>query len=339
MVVDDSAFMRLLITDLLSQDDELEVVGTAADGREAAEKAAELHPDIVLLDLNMGDFDGLFAIREIMQARPVPILILSSVGNTNLDMVFDALELGAVDYINKPKRGGSKIREINHELLAAIKRVSRASPRPTNIVRDGLSRLPHTFSSKTHYDIIVIGASTGGPTAVEKVVSSLPANLTVPVVIAQHMPHSFIHSFARRLDGLSKLRISVGTEGLLLGPGMVVVAPGDSNMILTRHQDFDKVRVGFTDETFREYNHPSINALMLSVAECYPGKALGVLLTGMGKDGVQGLGAIRKSGGKTIAQDESSSVIYGMPKMAVESGAAEVVLHIKEIGGYLVNCL
>ncbi|REE01002.1 chemotaxis-specific protein-glutamate methyltransferase CheB [Marinoscillum furvescens] len=337
LVVDDSAFLRLLINDLLSKEEDLEVVGTATDGREAVKQTLALKPDIVLLDMNMGDYDGMFAVEQIMEKLPTPILILSSVGNTNLHQIFDALELGAVDYINKPVKGGSKLREITTELVAAVKRVAKARPRTTPVNRDGLNELHHTFDDSPNYDVIVIGASTGGPTAVEKVLLSLPANLNVPLVIGQHMPPNFILSFAARLDHMSPLRIVVGRPGMEPKPGMVIIAPGDGNMILEKRDQ--QVLVGFSDRDYPEYNHPSINALMYSVAEIYGPKALGVLLTGMGKDGVKGLKMIRNKGGKTIAQDEESSVIYGMPKLAYETGAAEVVMHVKEIGGYLVNCL
>lgn len=337
LIVDDSAFMRLLINDLLSQEADLEVVGTATNGKEALEQTISLKPDIVLLDMNMGDYDGKFAVEQIMEKHPTPILILSSVGNTDLQKIFDALDLGAVDYINKPVKGGSKIREITRELVAAVKRVAKAQPRTTPVQRDGLNELHHTFDERPNYDIIVIGASTGGPTAVEKILLSLPANLNVPLVIGQHMPANFILSFAARLDHMSPLHIVVGREGMIPKPGMVVIAPGDCNMVLEKNDE--RIQVGFSEQVYPEYNHPSINALMYSVADIYRERALGVLLTGMGKDGVSGLKKIRTNGGKTIAQDEASSVIYGMPKLAYESGAAEVVMHVKEIGGYLVNCL
>ncbi|MFT6883387.1 MAG: two-component system chemotaxis response regulator CheB [Marinoscillum sp.] len=337
LVVDDSAFIRLLISDLLSKDEEMEVVGTAVDGKEAVAKTLELNPDVILMDMIMGEYGGQYAVKEIMEKSPRPILILSSLGNTNLNLIFDALALGAVDYINKPKKGGSKIRQINAELLARVKKVARAKPRPTNIIRKGVNQLDHTFDTNPNYEIIVIGASTGGPTALEKVITSLPANLNVPVVIVQHMPPNFIHSFATRLDALTALTVEVGQRGSRPRPGHVLIAPGDSNMILIK--DEEGIVVDFTKEVFKEYNNPSINAMMLSIAKCYGPKAIGVVLTGMGKDGVIGLKEIKESGGKTIAQDEATSIIYGMPKLAFDTGAADVVLSIKEIGGYLVNCL
>ena len=174
--------------------------------------------------------------------------------------------------------------------------------------------------------------------AVEKVITSFPANLNVPVLLGQHMPPNFIKSFAARLDFLSPLKVVVGKKGMIPKAGMVIIAPGDTNMIVVKDKN-DTPKIAFSDEVYREYNNPSINALMTSAASAYADKAIGVLLTGMGKDGVKGMQAIKDSGGRTIAQDESSSVIYGMPKIAFETGAADTVLDIREIGGYLVNCL
>ncbi len=330
--------MRLLLTDLLSKDSELNVVGSATDGKEAVSLVESLRPDIVLLDMNMGEYDGLYAVEGIMQTHPIPILILSSVGNSNLDPIFDALELGAVDYINKPQRGGSKVRDIGEQLVTTVKRVARAKPKATKIEKDGLSKLSHTFDTTANYHAIVIGASTGGPTAVEKVITSLPANLNVPILLGQHMPPNFIKSFAARLDYISPLKIVVGKKGMVPQPGMVIIAPGDTNMIVEKDKK-STPKIAFTDEVYREYNNPSINALMTSAASAYADKTIGVLLTGMGKDGVKGMQAIKDNGGRTIAQDEASSVIYGMPKIAFETGAVETVLDITEIGVYLVNCL
>lgn len=337
LIVDDSAFIRLLINDLLNKDEEIKVVGTASDGKEAVEQTILLKPDIVLLDMNMGDFDGLYAVEQIMKRNPCPILILSSLGNTNLDTIFDALRLGAVDYINKPKRGGSKIREIDGELIARIKKVARAKPRQTTINDKGLNQLDHTFDPSPNYDIIAIGASTGGPSAIEMIITSLPANLNVPVVICQHMPSNFINSFATRLNTLSTLEVVVGKEGMIVQPGMIIIASGEGNMILKKEKQTS--RVSFTSKKYKEYNNPSINALLDSVSDVYGKNAIGVLLTGMGKDGAAGLKSIKESGGRTIAQDQASSIIYGMPKAAHEIGATDTMLDIKEIGGYLVNCI
>lgn len=337
LIADDSGFMRLLISDILTESDVTEVVGTAVDGKDAVSQVKKLKPDVLLLDMNMGDYDGLYAVKRLMAENPIPILILSAVGNTDLQPIFDALEYGAVDYLNKPQRSSAKIRLIETELIQKIQSVSRANPKVIKPVEEHINTNQHTFEENLNYDVIVIGASTGGPTAIEKVITSLPANLTVPVLIVQHMPSNFIASFVKRLNALSPLEVMVGKKGMTPRPGQIVIAPGMTNMIITKSGRSRKI--DFSDEVFKEYNNPSINALMLSVADIYKNKAIGVILTGMGKDGMLGLKAIKDQGGRTIAQSEKTCVIFGMPKAAVAYDAVDRSIDIHEIGGYLVNSL
>ncbi|MEO9484751.1 MAG: chemotaxis-specific protein-glutamate methyltransferase CheB [Ekhidna sp.] len=335
LVVDDSAFMRLLITDLLSEDSQIEVAGTATNGLEAVQQVKALKPDIVLLDLNMAEYDGLYAVREIMNDRPTPILILSSVGNTDLQPVFEALKSGAVDYINKPDRNKSKMRELQKELIQKIKSTSRAKPKQISSTKTKAQVVTKKKRSSSKYELIAIGASTGGPTAIERVICSLPKDFDIPIIVCQHMPTMFIPQFVQRLGSLTSLEVVSATKGMKPTPGVIMFCPGHANLIL-----LDKkggAVVDFTDKVYKEYNNPSINAMMLSASEAYKDKMVGVLLTGMGKDGVKGMSAIHEAGGKTIAQNKESSVIYGMPKAASEAGAVDVELDIKEIGNYLVN--
>ncbi len=339
LVVDDSAFMRLLISDILSEDEGLNVVGTASDGKEAIAKVAEHKPDVVVLDMKMDKYDGLYAVKKLMKENPLPILILSALGNTDLEPIFDALKYGAVDYMTKPNRGNSKMRQMNIELINKVKSVARAQPKTAKKYPKTARSYNHSFKGSSRYDIIAIGASTGGPSAIEEVISDLPANLNVPVIVCQHMPANFIAPFVARLNALSPLNIVIGTESMVPVPGTVIVCPGDSNLILVKDRDTKKIKISFTSKKYPEYNNPSINALMHSVATHYGSRSMGVILTGMGKDGVEGLRAIREKGGYTIAQDKRSSVIYGMPKVATESKAAAKSLDIKEIGGFIVNRL
>ena len=338
LVVDDSAFMRLLISDILAEDSDLFVIGSAVDGREAAEKVKNLKPDVVVLDLMMDNYDGMYAVQKIMHENPCPILILSAMGNSNLEPIFDALRHGAVDYINKPVKGGSKMRQLDEELIKKVKSVAKAKPTAVpelpGRTAPGNGRKP---AKSGDYDIIAIGASTGGPTAIEHIISALPGSLAVPVVIAQHMPGNFIGPFVHRLNNLSPLNVVVGAKGMVPKPGMVIVAPGDANMIVDKGKRSSNASISFNSKKFREYNNPSINAMMLSVARTYGSRSIGVLLTGMGKDGVEGMKAIRDGGGHTIAQSRKTCVIYGMPKAAVEQGAVEESLDIKDIGRYLVK--
>lgn len=189
LVVDDSAFMRLLVKDIISEDKDLEVVGTAVNGLDAAVKVKEFNPDVVLLDLNMAEYDGLFGVKAIMREKPTPILILSSVGNTNLEPIFEALKYGAVDYMNKPNRNSSKMRSMHLELIGKIKSVSRAKPHITT--EKSSHKIKHRSKSSSKYELIAIGASTGGPTAIEQVICDLPADFPIPIIVCQHMP-SFV---------------------------------------------------------------------------------------------------------------------------------------------------
>lgn len=335
LIVDDSAFMRLLVSDLLSEGTEMEVIGTAINGLEAVQKTISLSPDVVLLDLHMAEYDGLYAVKEIMEKCPTPILILSSVGNTDLEPVFDALKNGAVDYMNKPDRNKSKMREIQSSLISKIKSTARAKP----------TSLPQTISKtkfqprrkKSNYDIIAIGASTGGPSAIERIISNLPADFDIPILICQHMPVAFIPPFVNRLNTLTPLNVVSGALNMLPSAGSITFCPGHANLILKRHEN--RVVIDFTDKKYPEYNNPSINAMMESVAEMYGKSSVGVILTGMGKDGVNGMKAIKNAGGFTIAQNMESSVIYGMPKAAVQQKVVDISLDIKEISGYLINNL
>ncbi|MEP2026571.1 MAG: chemotaxis-specific protein-glutamate methyltransferase CheB [Reichenbachiella sp.] len=335
LIADDSGFMRLLISDILSENEGMQVVGAAVDGKDAVAKVKELKPDVLLLDMNMGEYDGIYAVKRIMKECPLPILILSAVGNTNLQPIFDALQEGAVDYLNKPSRGNAKMRLIEAELIQKIRSVTRA--KPMAVKPNSKNTNQHTFDEKSKYDLIVIGASTGGPSALEEVIVSLPSNLNVPVVIGQHMPTNFIAPFVKRLNKLSPLNVVVGTKGMEPTAGTVIIAPGTGNMVLVTKGK--KVKLDFTDQQYKEYNNPSINSIMLSAAKVYGAKTLGAILTGMGKDGVEGMKAIKEAGGYTIAQNERSSIIYGMPKAAVQCGAIDKSIDIKEIGSFIVNSL
>ncbi|MFT4736811.1 MAG: two-component system chemotaxis response regulator CheB [Cyclobacteriaceae bacterium] len=341
LIVDDSAFMRLLIGDILSKDPDLLIVGTASDGKEAVEQAKELNPDVILMDLVMGEYDGLYATKEIMAFKPIPILILSSVGNSNLEPVFEALRLGAVDYINKPNRNNAKMRLMEEELIHTIRQVAKkAKPRriqhqePTS-----QSKLSTKNHAKANCDVVVIGASTGGPSALEQVIRSLPENLSVPVIIVQHMPANFIEPFVHRLDSLTPLKVVSGNENMLPVRGMIVIASGNTNLCFVKDKSTGKIVLGNDPKTYKEYNHPSINSLFLSTAEFFREKAIAVLMTGMGKDGVVGLKAIKEAGGTTIVQDQETSVIFGMPKAAIAEGAAMHVLPLYQIGNQIVRLI
>ena len=336
LIVDDSAFMRLLLSDMLSSDPGLEIIGTAKDGLEAVQMTLKLKPDVIVMDMEMGEYNGLYAIRHIMEQCPTPIMVLSSVGNSNLEPIFDALRIGAVDYMNKPVRGGSKIRTLDQELISRLKGIYHAKPQ---IVKSNQKKQisPRKKKSSERFEMLVIGASTGGPSAVEQVITGLQGEVEVPIVVCQHMPPNFIRPFVRRINSRTPLNVVLGTPGMEPRKGTVIICPGDENLEFRRRGEKGTVQLVPSEKTFKEYNHPSINAIMLSAAEVYGAASLGVLLTGMGKDGAKGMGAIGEAGGLTVAQDEASSVIFGMPKAAIETGNIDQVLDVKEIGAYLIS--
>lgn len=340
VIVEDSGLMRLILSDIVNNEPGLSVVGTALDGKEAVEVVLNTKPDVVLMDMNMGKFDGLYGVKNVLAKYKVPIIILSAVGNTNLETVLEALRLGAFDYLNKPVDNKAKVRTIDQQIIEKIKTAALSNNKLFSAENATIKKntYTHTFDSNLKYHVIVIGASTGGPTAVERVITKLPENLPIPVLIAQHMPANFIPSFVARLNNLTPLNVKIGREGETVSAGNIYLAPGDSNMIVKRNLN-NKIVIGFTQIKYPEYNNPSINALMLSINDVYKEKTIGVVLTGMGKDGANGLGAIHKSGGYTIGQDQASSVVYGMPKEVADRGVINKSLSIHEMAGFIVSCL
>lgn len=338
LLADDSGLMRLLVTDILKSDKEIDVIGTAVNGKDAAEKTRQYKPDVVIMDINMGEFDGLYGIEKIMETHPTPIIILSAVGNSDFSVIEKGLKLGAIDYVNKPARHNTKVQEVEYELINKIKTAAFANvSAKTSQIEESVNHYEHTFSDLC-YDIVVIGASTGGPGAIENIIRKLPNNMAVPVIIAQHMPANFVPSFASRLNDLSPLEVTMARKGDLLKPGCVVIAPGSRNMVVMKNTN-GEAYIDFTSKTFKEFNYPSIDCLMLSAAEVFGKRVIGVILTGMGKDGGSGMEAIREKGGYTIAQSKETCVVYGMPKVVVENGNAISIVPINEVGGFIVSCL
>lgn len=331
--------MRYLTADILKNVPGFNVVDFARDGKEAYEKCVKLKPDVVIMDMIMGDYDGLYGVEKIMQNCPTPVLILSALGNTDMQPILKALKLGAIDYHHKPDRSSKTIKENDEALIEKVRAASKVmlnaittnNSAPKNVHQ-------HTFSDNLNYDVIVIGSSTGGPTALETVITRLPSNLSVPVVIAQHMPENFVPAFAARLNQLTPLEVSMAKKDEVLSPGKILFAPGSRNMIV-RQNGNGQVVCDFTSKRFKDYNFPSVSGLMLSVAEVYQARAIGVVLTGMGKDGSEGLKSIYDHGGYTIAQSKETCIVYGMPKEAVEIGAVKKIVPLKEIGPFIVSCL
>ncbi len=325
LVVDDSALMRKLIPQLLQADDSIEVVGTAMDGTFCLKKIEELKPNVVTLDLEMPGMNGIDTLKEIMRRQPVPVIVFSSHSTEGASVTLKALGLGAFDFVAKPRDASMHLAETAKELISKVKAAadSKLKPRilPGIVARPEKREAPAAGSPTK---IVAVGISTGGPQALEFVLSQLPADFPASVVVVQHMPEGFTDMFARRLDELSALRVKEAQSGDVLLPGRVLICPG------SRHVKVKRLPMGdiavLCDDPRVNGHRPSADVLLRSAAEEFTTQVVGVLMTGMGDDGAEGLGAVKKAGGMTIAQSEDSCVVYGMPKAAIERGYASRVV-------------
>jgi two-component system chemotaxis response regulator CheB len=333
LVVDDSALMRKLIPQMLAADESIEVVGTAVDGSFCLKKIEELKPTVVTLDLEMPGMNGIEALKEIMRRDPLPVIVFSSHSTDGASVTMKALGLGAFDFVPKPKDAAAHMTETARELIAKIKAAAecKLKPRLLSKVPPKLEKLP--ASSAAPNKIIAIGVSTGGPQALEFVLSHLPGDFPGTIVVVQHMPEGFTDMFARRLDEVCPLRVKEAQSGDALQPGRVLICPG------SRHMKVKRLPLGdvavLCDEPRVNGHRPSADVLLRSVAEEFKAQAVGVLMTGMGDDGAEGLGAIKREGGMTIAQSEESCVVYGMPKAAIERGYAIRIVSLDGMGAAL----
>jgi two-component system chemotaxis response regulator CheB len=339
LVVDDSAYMRKVITNMLQSDEEIFVVDTARDGLDALEKVKKWKPHVVTLDVEMPRMDGLTALQKIMQECPTAVIMLSSLTQEGNETTIKALTLGAVDFVPKPSGAISlDIAKVREDLIAKIKVCSRAvlknvrnivHPPAGKIIRPQVAVPVGGLPDK----LVIIGSSTGGPNALQQVVPRLPGNLPAGVLIVQHMPAGFTHSLAVRLNDISNLQVKEAAEGDKLQIGQVYIAPGGQHMVL----EGNKIRLNTNPPVHSV--RPAVDVTMESVVQNFRGALVGVVLTGMGYDGAKGMVAIKKVGGKTIAQNEATCVVYGMPRVVVEMGKADKVLPITEIAEEIVNML
>jgi len=338
LLIDDSSFMRRVIGDIISADEQLELIGTASNGKEGVQLASKLRPDVIVTDMMMPDSDGLYVVKQVMGNFPTPVILLSSLDKGN-QRIFDALDNGAFEFIDKPVELGSKSL-FDYPLNSLIKHAAAADLQLMNFRNAKVEKaIVYDANEKKKHDIILIGASTGGPGAVEGIIMSLPSNLKVPVVVAQHMPSRFLETFAQRLNGLSPLPVKLAFKGQVIIGGNIYVVPGDYNTRIERSVLDHQPIFAFTQRTYDEFNNPSINCLFESAVEVYGRNTMGIILTGMGKDGMKGLKSIHDSGGFTIAQDEQSSIVYGMPKAAVQIGAVRCVAGLKDIPHCIIQNL
>ena len=335
LVVDDSAVARGIISNFLDDDPNIDVIGVAKDGKEAIDFTTQLKPDLITMDINMPVMDGLAATEHIMAHQPTPILIVSSLVKSEVDLAFRAMSLGALDAMEKPsfdqfsaKDAGELVRKV--KLLSQVPVVTHLEGKRRNRLTKSAPSKGYTLAAPSKFQVVAIGSSTGGPKALHKVLSQLPVDFPSGILVVQHISAGFTSGLVSWLDRTSQVSVKEAEEGDKIQPGVVFIAPHDFHMIVVSG-GIIRLNKALPIKGHR----PSANVLFSSVAKVYNKNSIGVVLTGMGEDGATGLVEMRKNGSKTIVQDEESSVIFGMPKVAIEMGAAEEVLPIDEIGQFL----
>jgi two-component system chemotaxis response regulator CheB len=342
LIVDDSSLVRQLLKSVLSADPELEVVGTAADPIRAWDMIQRLNPDVITLDVEMPRMDGLTFLEKLMRARPLPVVVVSALTAAECETTLRALELGAVDVVEKPKLDIERgLEGLGAELLRKVKAAARARPRASGASTASAMALAAPApapaqpaaamrpAQRTSGSVIAIGASTGGTEALRRVLAQLP-EAAPGVIVVQHMPGHFTRQFAERLDRLCKVRVREASDGDAIVPGQVLIAPGGARHAQLQHHA-GQVIVRLVDGPLVNYSRPAVDVLFHSCASVLGRKAVGVLLTGMGQDGAQGLLAMRRAGAGTIAQDEATCVVFGMPREAIARGAAEIVAPLQDV--------
>lgn len=334
VVVDDSAYVRKVVREILSRSPFVEVVGTARDGREALDLVESLHPDVVTCDLNMPEVDGVGFVREQMQRRPVPIIIMS-VANETAEAALTALDAGAIDFVQKPTALASeKIFEVSSELIEKVKaaghielnHIYAAPPAPAVAAGEPAVKVPGNHS----VDMVVIGISTGGPQALKRLIPQLPADFSVPVAMVMHMPVGYTEMYAAKLNELSRVEVREAAEGDELKPGRVFLAAAGRHLSLKRKAN-GTVVTHLDAKPFDSLHRPSVDVLFESAAEVYGERVLGVVMTGMGSDGRKGAAWIKSQGGLIFTEDESSCVVYGMPSVVMEAGLSDKSVPLEEM--------
>ena len=349
LIVDDSALVRKLLSEMLGHDRGIDVVGAAADPYAAREKIKQLNPDVITLDVEMPRMDGITFLENLMRLRPLPVVMVSSLTQRGADVTLRALELGAVDFVAKPKVDiAGSLADYADELIAKIKvaAVARISPRTSaprtpslqvNPRRSADAVLPASSGGRvlrTTERIVAIGASTGGTEAIREVLAALPPDAPA-IVISQHIPAAFSKPFAERMNQCSAMAVCEAQDGQYILPGHVYIAPGDRHLLVER--DGARYRCRLNDGPHVNRHRPSVDVMFRSVAQNVGPNATGVILTGMGDDGARGLKEMAEAGAHTIAQDEASSVVWGMPGTAVRMGAAHQVLPLHRVPDEILN--
>jgi two-component system chemotaxis response regulator CheB len=349
LVVDDSGFFRRRVSEILSADPNIKVVGTATNGREGVEQALALKPDVITMDYEMPMMDGITAVRQIMQRCPTPVLMFSSLTHEGARVTLDALDAGAVDYLPKNfediSRNPDKVRQMLCEKVHTIARSNRSHSAFSAPAQPAVSALPsappvaargepaaQAKPKRKSYRLVAIGTSTGGPVALQRVLTQLPANFPAPLVLVQHMPAAFTNAFAERLDKICRIQVKEAADGDQLRPGLALLAPGGKQMMIDGRGN---VRILPGDD--RLNYKPCVDITFGSAAKAYADKVLAVVLTGMGADGREGARLLKQGGSQVWAQDEASCVIYGMPMAVVKADLADAVYSLDDIGRHLIE--
>jgi len=328
LIVDDSAFMRKLISDVLKQHPQISQVETAFNGQAALRKLQEFDPDVITLDIEMPVMNGIEALEAILKIKKVPVIMCSSLTKAGAEITIKALEMGAFDFIQKPEYVSKDMKQLEKDIVDKVLEacVSGKKPKPLRIEpRIEPSIIKH-FSSEKKDKLVIIGSSTGGPQALKEVIPYLPENLPAGILIVQHMPEKFTEMFAQRLDKMSKISVKEAKEGDFITKGRALLAPGSFHMLLK-----DKNTITLSKDPPVWGVRPAVDMTMASAAKIYQKEIVCAILTGMGRDGTQGVTVIRKYGGYCIAEDESTCVVFGMPKSVIEAHQADEIVPIHKV--------
>jgi len=336
LVVDDSAFMRKIISNILAGSADIEVMGTAKNGQEAIEKVTHLRPDVVTMDIEMPVLDGLQALGYIMSECPTRVIMLTGAESEHGDLTMTAFQYGAIDFIQKPSGNISlDMEKIRDDLIKKVIAAARVEVHKLGFIEEKVIKKEKIVSPvRTKMKkVIIIGSSTGGPRALQQVIPLLPADLRIPVLVVQHMPAGFTKSLAERLNSQSMLKVREAADGDIIQTGTVLIAPGDFHMIVRQQKIDGEIRevIGLTKGEKVQGVRPSVDVLLESAAPIYGKNSVGVILTGMGSDGSDGIKKLKLAGGKVIAEDESTCVVYGMPRSVIEQKLADYILPINKI--------
>ncbi|HWR43146.1 chemotaxis response regulator protein-glutamate methylesterase [Sporomusa sp.] len=342
LVVDDSVFMRKLLSDLFAAETDFAVVDTARNGKDAIDKVKRLKPDLITMDVEMPVMDGITALELIMKECPTPVVMISSLTQAGAEATLRALELGAVEFVAKTAGPISNISGIRTEILSKCRAAVKANvaqlikTQPISVLN-----APFKMSAPTGLladeRIVAIGTSTGGPRALQEIITKLPGNIPCGIVIVQHMPPGFTKSLAERLNSLSSVTVKEAEHNDTIRPGLVLIAPGDYHMMVER--EGGKVVAKLNQNPPLGGHRPAVDPMMESVARIFGSKAIGVILTGMGHDGAKGIQAIKRQNGQTIAEDQSTAVVFGMPKSAIEMGVVDKITPITGVAAEILKAL